>query len=148
MPWRAFAGRRVAESVWRVASPNLDSTPPSAPCSRPFFTPCPSSQKQKVCGNPNLDFAALERNAKYEGGFSAATPAVGWLWGIVKEELTFDEKKMFLKFFTGSDRWEVRRVGSLLGGHAAVAMRVCVGGGGTDGGALECATLPCRTKHT
>lgn len=58
-----------------------------------------------VCGNPNLDFDALERNAKYEGGFSTSTPAVMWLWGIVKSELTFDEKKMFLKFFTGSDRW-------------------------------------------
>lgn len=57
-----------------------------------------------VCGNPNLDFAALERNAKYEGGFTAAAPAARWLWAIVKEELSFDEKKLFLKFFTGSDR--------------------------------------------
>ena len=29
-----------------------------------------------VCGNPQLDFDALQRNAKYEGGFAAATPAV------------------------------------------------------------------------
>ena len=29
-----------------------------------------------VCGNPQLDFDALQRNAKYEGGFSASTPAV------------------------------------------------------------------------
>ncbi len=57
-----------------------------------------------VCGNPNLDFDALERNSKYEGGFSPSTLAVQWLWDIVKTELTFEEKKMFLKFFTGSDR--------------------------------------------
>lgn len=35
-----------------------------------------------VCGNPNLDFEALERNSKYEGGFSVATPAVQWLWQV------------------------------------------------------------------
>lgn len=61
-----------------------------------------------MCGNPNLDFAALERNSKYEGGFSAASPAVVWLWAIVRDELSFDEKKMFLKFFTGSDRCAAR----------------------------------------
>jgi hypothetical protein len=35
-----------------------------------------------VCGNPNLDFDALERNAKYDGGFSVNTPAVQWLWQV------------------------------------------------------------------
>lgn len=57
-----------------------------------------------VCGNPNLDFAALERNAKYDGGFSAQSQAAQWLWQIVKDDFTFEEKKLFLKFFTGSDR--------------------------------------------
>ena len=57
-----------------------------------------------VCGNPHLDFDALERNSKYEGGFSTSTLAVQWLWDLVKNELSLQEKKMFLKFFTGSDR--------------------------------------------
>lgn len=35
-----------------------------------------------MCGNPNLDFEALERNSKYEGGFSVATAAVQWLWQV------------------------------------------------------------------
>lgn len=35
-----------------------------------------------VCGNPNLDFDALERNAKYDGGFGVGTPAVQWLWQV------------------------------------------------------------------
>lgn len=35
-----------------------------------------------VCGNPNLDFDALERNAKYDGGFAVTTPAVQWLWQV------------------------------------------------------------------
>lgn len=37
-----------------------------------------------VCGNPDLDFYALQRGAKYDGGFSAASPAVVWLWQIVQ----------------------------------------------------------------
>eukprot|EP00878_Enallax_costatus_P027167 GHUV01029224.1.p1 GENE.GHUV01029224.1~~GHUV01029224.1.p1 ORF type:complete len:595 (+),score=219.24 GHUV01029224.1:320-2104(+) len=65
-----------------------------------------------VCGNPNLDFDALERNAKYDGGFTVSTPAVQWLWQIVKE-LAIEEKKMFLKFFTGSDRSPIGGLGSL-----------------------------------
>lgn len=38
-----------------------------------------------MCGNPNLDFEALERNSKYEGGFSVATAAVQWLWQVSDE---------------------------------------------------------------
>ena len=30
-----------------------------------------------MCGNPNLDFDALQGNAKYEGGYSASTPVRG-----------------------------------------------------------------------
>jgi hypothetical protein len=42
----------------------------------------PCQVERLVCGNPNLDFEALERNSKYEGGFSVATPAVQWLWQV------------------------------------------------------------------
>lgn len=66
-----------------------------------------------VCGNPNLDFDALERNAKYEGGYSSSSPAVVWMWQLVAEEFTFKEKKMFLKFFTGSDRSPIGGLGAL-----------------------------------
>jgi hypothetical protein len=30
-----------------------------------------------VCGNPNLDFDALQQNAKYEGGYHPITPVSG-----------------------------------------------------------------------
>ncbi len=56
-----------------------------------------------MCGSPSLDFAALERHAKYDGGFNVASPAVQWLWSVVRE-LPLDEKRLFLKFFTGSVR--------------------------------------------
>lgn len=66
-----------------------------------------------VCGNPNLDFDALQGNSKYEGGYSAATPVVQWLWAAVKHELSLEEKKKFLKFFTGSDRAPIGGLGTL-----------------------------------
>ena len=56
-----------------------------------------------VCGSPCLDFDALVRSARYEGGYHPEHRVVQWLWQVVGE-LTSDEKKSFLKFFTGSDR--------------------------------------------
>jgi len=43
---------------------------------------CVAQVERLVCGNPNLDFEALERNSKYDGGFSVVTPAVQWLWHV------------------------------------------------------------------
>ncbi|KFM29144.1 Ubiquitin-protein ligase E3A [Auxenochlorella protothecoides] len=56
-----------------------------------------------VCGNPCLDFEGLQRSARYEGGYSADHRVVQWLWDVVGE-LDADERRLFLKFFTGSDR--------------------------------------------
>ena len=36
-----------------------------------------------------------------------------WLWDIVKNEMELTERKMFLKFFTGSDRSPIGGLGSL-----------------------------------
>jgi hypothetical protein len=38
---------------------------------------------------------------------------VQWLWDIVRNELSLDEKKKFLKFFTGSDRSPIGGLGTL-----------------------------------
>lgn len=56
-----------------------------------------------VCGSPCLDFDALVRSARYEGGYHPEHRVVQWLWQVVAG-LTAEEKKMFLKFFTGTDR--------------------------------------------
>jgi ubiquitin-protein ligase E3 A len=56
-----------------------------------------------VCGSPCLDFDALVRSARYEGGYQHDHRVVQWLWQVVAE-LGGEEKKLFLKFFTGSDR--------------------------------------------
>jgi hypothetical protein len=68
------------------------------------LTPAKKTAPQ-VCGNPNLDFVSMERNARYEGGYEPTNATVCWLWAVVHGELSLEEKKMFLKFLTGSDRW-------------------------------------------
>ncbi|GLI67883.1 hypothetical protein VaNZ11_012174, partial [Volvox africanus] len=66
-----------------------------------------------VCGNPRLDFVALRDAARYEGGFTRDSPAVSWLWDIVLHELSAEDQRAFLKFFTGSDRSPLGGLGSL-----------------------------------
>ncbi|GLC36844.1 hypothetical protein PLESTB_000776500 [Pleodorina starrii] len=66
-----------------------------------------------VCGNPRLDFGALRDAARYEGGYSRDTPVVRWLWDIVLHELSPEDQRAFLKFFTGSDRSPLGGLGSL-----------------------------------
>eukprot|EP00210_Caulerpa_lentillifera_P008643 g8243.t1 len=65
-----------------------------------------------VCGNPNLNFEALESNARYDGGFNKNSKTVRWLWEIVTE-FSLANKKLFLKFFTGSDRAPIGGLGNL-----------------------------------
>ena len=64
-----------------------------------------------VCGLPHLDFKALERSARYEGGFSAEHPTVRQFWEVL-HSLPLDAKKRFLAFTTGSDRWGFAAGGS------------------------------------
>ena len=63
----------------------------------------PQELEVLVCGTPHLDFKALEANAKYEGSFTAESKVVQWLWTVVGE-MSLEDKRKFLKFFTGSDR--------------------------------------------
>ncbi|GAB4814343.1 hypothetical protein N2152v2_001389 [Parachlorella kessleri] len=56
-----------------------------------------------VCGNPYLDFESLQKSARYEGGYHAEHRVVQWLWQVITE-FQHEERKLFLKFFTGSDR--------------------------------------------
>lgn len=65
-----------------------------------------------ICGNSVLDFDALEVKCKYEGGYDEEHKAIRWFWEIV-HSLTSDEKKQFLKFFSGSDRAPLRGLGTL-----------------------------------
>ena len=56
-----------------------------------------------VCGNPRLDFEALESAAKYEDGFDATSDVVRNFWAVV-HEFDAEKQRALLKFVTGSDR--------------------------------------------
>ena len=56
-----------------------------------------------VCGNPTLDFDALEKVTHYEDGFEENSPTIRNFWTVV-HSFTEEEKRLLLKFATGSDR--------------------------------------------
>lgn len=84
-----------------------------------------------VCGSPCLDFDALIKSARYEGGYSPDHRVVQWLWEVLSE-LGAEERKLFLKFITGSDR-------APIGGLAN--LRVIIQRDGSDSNKLP-------TSHT
>ena len=56
-----------------------------------------------ICGLPELDFGALERVTRYEGGFTEDSLVVQWVWEIL-DAYSLEEQKLFLFFTTGCDR--------------------------------------------
>lgn len=56
-----------------------------------------------VCGLPHLDFAALQKTTRYEGGYTAEHPLVQQFWEVLLG-LPFEAKRKFLMFVTGCDR--------------------------------------------
>jgi len=75
-----------------------------------LFTP--KELELLVVGTPELDFAALEANAEYEGGFDTECPVVQNLWKFVKEADRETQRK-FLKFSTGNCKAPIGGLGAL-----------------------------------
>lgn len=63
----------------------------------------PEELELLVVGTPELDFAALEANTEYEGGFDKDSPVIRNLWRFVKQSPR-EAQLMFLKFATGSTK--------------------------------------------
>ena len=72
----------------------------------------PEELELLACGNPVLDFDALEASSVYADGFTKDSPAIINLWKVV-HSLDDDGKRRFLKFVSGSDRAPVNGLGSL-----------------------------------
>ena len=72
----------------------------------------PKELELLVCGNPVLDFEALERVTQYDDGFSEASPCIRLFWRAV-HGFDEDEKRLLLKFSTGSDRAPIEGLSSL-----------------------------------
>ncbi|ORY52963.1 hypothetical protein BCR33DRAFT_675135 [Rhizoclosmatium globosum] len=71
----------------------------------------PEEFQQLVVGCSELDFKALENNAKYEG-WEEDSPIIKQFWEIV-HDMSIEEKKRLLFFTTGSDRAPVGGLGNL-----------------------------------
>lgn len=73
-------------------------------CGGPALTLFQSEELELlVCGLPHLDFEALQAVARYEGGYNQAHSTIKAFWGVL-HAFSLQEKKLFLKFTTGSDR--------------------------------------------
>jgi ubiquitin-protein ligase E3 A len=73
----------------------------------------PEEMELLVVGSKELDFAALREAAVFEEPYTPDTPVIQWLWEVVLDELTEDERRKFLAFTTGSDRAPIRGLGSV-----------------------------------
>lgn len=65
-----------------------------------------------ICGNPLLDFKALQKATIYEDGYDEKSQVIKWFWTVV-HELPEDKKKKLLFFCTGCDRAPINGLGSL-----------------------------------
>ena len=81
--------------------------------------------QQLLVGQPHFDWKQLKMTARYEGGYTHNSEIVTWLWQLMEEELTVDERMKFLEFLTGSNR-------SPLGGLAELRVTIQRAGPDTD----------------
>lgn len=65
-----------------------------------------------ICGQPELDFDALEKITSYQDGYTSDSPQMKWFWEVI-HSLSYEEKKAFLQFCTGSDRAPVGGLGRI-----------------------------------
>eukprot|EP01117_Protostelium_nocturnum_P011166 TRINITY_DN4055_c0_g2_i2.p1 TRINITY_DN4055_c0_g2~~TRINITY_DN4055_c0_g2_i2.p1 ORF type:complete len:958 (+),score=321.19 TRINITY_DN4055_c0_g2_i2:373-3246(+) len=63
----------------------------------------PEEMETIICGSSEeLNFSELQRVTRYEG-FDSESQQIKWFWEVVNE-LSYEDKKKFLAFSTGSDR--------------------------------------------
>ena len=72
----------------------------------------PEELELLVVGIPDLDFDALEKNTKYEGGYDESTEVVKNFWKFVKESNSDDRGKL-LKFATASSKAPIGGLGKI-----------------------------------
>lgn len=72
----------------------------------------PEELELLVVGTPELDFEALEANAKYEGGYDQDSEVVKNFWKFVKEASPEAQKKL-LKFATASTNAPIGGLGKM-----------------------------------
>ena len=66
-----------------------------------------------VAGREELDFIALQKVTRYEGGFTKDSPPVRAFWHIVHNRLTDTQKRKLLVFVTSSPRAPINGLGAI-----------------------------------
>lgn len=66
-----------------------------------------------VAGREELDFIALQKVTRYEGGFTKDSPPVRAFWHIVHTRLTDTQKRKLLIFVTSSPRAPINGLGAI-----------------------------------
>jgi hypothetical protein len=72
----------------------------------------PEELELLVVGTPELDFAALQENTEYDGGFNKNSPVVRNLWRFVLESPR-QVQLQFLKFSTGTTKAPIGGLGAM-----------------------------------
>ena len=72
----------------------------------------PDELELLVVGNSELDFAALQKNTQYDGGFHEHSPVVQNLWQFVHESPRETQLK-FLRFSTGTTKAPIGGLGAI-----------------------------------
>ncbi|XP_031237886.1 probable E3 ubiquitin-protein ligase HERC6 [Mastomys coucha] len=67
----------------------------------------PEELMTAMIGNASCDWKQFENNSKYEDGYDKSHPTILLFWKAF-HKLTLDEKKKFLLFLTGCDRFHVK----------------------------------------
>ena len=75
-----------------------------------MFTPL--DLQQLLIGQPVFDWKALKTSARYEG-YTRDSEAVRWLWEVVEDEMSLEQKMKLLVFMTGSSRAPLGGLGEL-----------------------------------
>ena len=66
-----------------------------------------------ICGQRVLNFEELRDHCIYANGFTPTSEMMTWLWQIILEEWSDDNRRKWLAFSTGSDRAPVAGLKSL-----------------------------------
>ena len=72
----------------------------------------PEELELLVCGQPCLDFAALEQSTHYDAGYTSESPIVKAFWETIFC-MDFEQQKKFLFFVTGCNRAPVGGLGRM-----------------------------------
>jgi ubiquitin-protein ligase E3 A len=82
-------------------------------CSGPAFDLFIAEELELLlCGNPTLDFEALQRGTRYEDGYDENSAIIHDFWAVV-HGFNEEEKRAFLKFMSGSDRAPIEGLSQL-----------------------------------